>query len=63
MMRTRAKMQVVASDRARRENVPRYILFYGIRVSNSLQLGYDVKLYKKILQVSLCKHSDKPLKA
>ena len=25
MMRTRAKMQVVASDRARRENVPRYI--------------------------------------
>ena len=29
-MRTRAKMQVVASDRARRENVPRHILFLCI---------------------------------
>ena len=28
-MRTRAKMMVVASDRARRENVPRHILFYA----------------------------------
>ena len=28
MMRTRAKMKIVASDRARRENVPRHILFY-----------------------------------
>ena len=28
MMRTRAKMEFVASDRARRENVPRHILFY-----------------------------------
>ena len=27
-MRTRAKMQDVASDRARRENVPRHIRFY-----------------------------------
>ena len=27
-MRTRAKMWVVASDRARRENVPRHILLY-----------------------------------
>lgn len=26
-MRTHAKMWIVASDRARRENVPRYILF------------------------------------
>ena len=26
--RTRAKMEIVASDRARRENVPRHILFY-----------------------------------
>ena len=26
-MRTRAKMQIVASDRARRENVPKHILF------------------------------------
>ena len=26
-MRTRAKMWTVASDRARRENVPRHILF------------------------------------
>ena len=30
-MRTRAKMQIVASDRARRENVPRHILFYNGR--------------------------------
>ena len=28
-MRTRAKKKYVASDRARRENVPRHILFYG----------------------------------
>ncbi len=28
-MRIRAKMMVVASDRARRENVPRHILFYS----------------------------------
>ena len=28
-MRTRAKMRIVASDRARRENVPRHILFYS----------------------------------
>ena len=27
-MRTRAKQKHVASDRARRENVPRHILFY-----------------------------------
>ena len=27
-MRTRAKMQIVASDRARRENLPRHILLY-----------------------------------
>ena len=27
-MRTRAKMKIVVSDRARRENVPRPILFY-----------------------------------
>ena len=26
-MHTRAKMQIVASDRARRENVPKHILF------------------------------------
>ncbi len=30
MMRTRAKMKIVASDRARRENVPWHILFYFI---------------------------------
>ena len=29
-MRTRAKEKTVASDRARRENVPRHILFKGI---------------------------------
>ena len=29
-MRTRAKKKYVASDRARRENVPRHILFYFI---------------------------------
>ena len=29
-MRTRAKKKYVASDRARRENVPRHILFYYI---------------------------------
>ena len=29
-MRTRAKKKYVASDRARRENVPRHILFYSI---------------------------------
>ena len=28
MMCTRAKMQIVASDRARRENLPRHILLY-----------------------------------
>ena len=28
MMRTRAKQKHVASDRARRENVPRHILLY-----------------------------------
>ena len=28
MMRTHAKQKHVASDRARRENVPRHILFY-----------------------------------
>ena len=28
MMRTRAKQKHVASDRARRENVPRHILFH-----------------------------------
>ena len=27
-MSTRAKMQIVASDRARRENLPRHILLY-----------------------------------
>ena len=27
-MRTRVKKKIVASDRARRENVPRHILFY-----------------------------------
>ena len=31
MMRTRAKMKIVASDRARRENVPRHILSYCYR--------------------------------
>ena len=30
-MRTRTKKKYVASDRARRENVPRHILFYGLR--------------------------------
>ena len=29
MIRTRAKMQVVASGRARRENVPRYIFLFN----------------------------------
>ena len=29
-MRTRAKQKHVASDRARRPNVPRHILFYAI---------------------------------
>ena len=29
MMRTRAKQKHVASDRARRENVPRHILFFA----------------------------------
>ena len=28
-MHTRAKMKIVASDRARRENVPRHILLYN----------------------------------
>ena len=35
MMRTRAKQKHVASDRARRENVPRHILFHVIE--NSLE--------------------------
>ena len=38
MMRTRAKMQVVASDRARRENVPRHILCNRIRMSEGLHV-------------------------
>ncbi len=29
-MRTRAKQKHVASDRARRENVPRHILFHAV---------------------------------
>ena len=32
-MRTRAKKKYVASDRARRENVPRHILFYLTEMS------------------------------
>ena len=32
-MRTRAKQKHVASDRARRENVPRHILFHRKRAS------------------------------
>ena len=32
MMRTRAKQKHVASDRARRENVPRHILFYYLKL-------------------------------
>ena len=31
-MRTRAKKKYVASDRARRENVPRHILFYCAKI-------------------------------
>ena len=38
MMRTRAKQKHVASDRARRENVPRHILFH---------------VHKKYLMISL----------
>ena len=30
-MRTRAKQKHVASDRARRENVPRHILFHAVK--------------------------------
>ena len=32
-MRIRAKQKHVASDRARRENVPRHILFYYVNYS------------------------------
>ncbi len=31
-MRIRAKQKHVASDRARRENVPRHILFYYLKL-------------------------------
>ena len=33
-MRTRAKQKHVASDRARRENVPRHILFWSRKKAN-----------------------------
>ena len=33
-MRTRAKQKHVASDRARRENVPRHILFHVFKISS-----------------------------
>ena len=63
MMRTRAKMWVVASDRARRENVPRHILFHMTSVAqNSAFKFVSVNCPKERFQLSLCKHSAKPLK-
>ena len=40
MMRTRAKMWVVASDRARRENVPRHILFNKIKFHRGVEFNF-----------------------
>ena len=40
MMRTRAKQKHVASDRARRENVPRHILFHYRRELIRLKITY-----------------------
>ena len=40
-MRTRAKMYCVASDRARRENVPRHILFYILTIYFTLRKFYE----------------------
>ena len=37
-MRTRAKQKHIASDRARRENVPRHILFHGVMHSKIMHL-------------------------
>ena len=57
MMRTRAKMKIVASDRARRENVPRHILFYLSRtklplLSQALFPVPSTSFYRSFLQFS-----------
>ena len=41
-MRTRAKKKHVASDRARRENVPRHILFYGFCSRHLFTYGVQI---------------------
>ena len=41
-MRTRAKQKHVASDRARRENVPRHILFYGFCSRHLFTYGVQI---------------------
>ena len=40
-VRTCAKMYCVASDRARRENVPRHILFYILTIYFTLRKFYE----------------------
>ena len=52
MMRTRAKMWVVASDRARRENVPRHILFIRLNSTEGWNLTLRVRLKAKIVKIS-----------
>ena len=41
-MRTRAMRKFVASDRARRENVPRHILFYGFCSRHLFTYGVQI---------------------
>ena len=61
MMRTRAKQKHVASDRARRENVPRHILFYvtvdGITKGGPagvlLPAGMKKKYFRKSFSLSM----------
>ena len=49
MMRTRAKQKHVASDRARRENVPRHILFHAVMYS---KIMYPENISKPIYTAS-----------
>ncbi len=48
-MRTRAKQKHVASDRARRENVPRHILFHAVMYS---KIMYPENISKPIYTAS-----------
>ena len=61
-MRTRAKKKYVASDCARRENVPRHILFYIIlHIANNLQKNFQDANCRRMknVKVESCFSSEK----